>query len=91
MKDAETLVISGLVDRSLGNSVDKFPVLGDIPILGALFRSTRWNNNLTELVIFVTPTVYDAKSELNQERVQRREILIEQFKTAVEKDDLIID
>ena len=91
MKDDETLVLSGLVDRSFGNSVDKFPVLGDIPILGALFRSTRWNNNLTELVIFVTPTVYDAKSEFNQERVQRREQLIDQFKTAVEKDDLIID
>jgi len=91
MKDNETLVLSGLVDRSLGNSIDKFPVLGDIPILGALFRSTRWNNSLTELVIFVTPTVYDAKSEFNQERVQRREKLIEQFKTNADKNDLIID
>jgi pilus assembly protein CpaC len=91
MKDNETLVLSGLVDRSFGNSIDKFPLLGDIPILGALFRSTRWNNNLTELVIFVTPTVYDAKSEINQERVQRREKLIEQFKTNTKKDDLIID
>jgi type II secretory pathway component GspD/PulD (secretin) len=91
MKDNETLVLSGLIDRSIGNSVDKFPFLGDIPILGALFRSTDWNNSLTELVIFVTPTVYDANSELNQERVRRREQLIEQFKTNTKKDDLIID
>jgi pilus assembly protein CpaC len=91
MKDSETLVLSGLVDRSFGNSIDKFPFLGDIPVLGALFRSTRWNNSLTELVIFVTPTVFDAKSEFNQERVQRREKLIEQFKTNIKRDDLIID
>ncbi len=91
MKDGETLVLSGLVDRSIGKSIDKFPILGDIPILGALFRSTLWNNDLTELVIFVTPTVFDAKSEFNQERVQRREKLIEQFKTNAKKDDLIID
>lgn len=91
MKDGETLVLSGLVDRDIGNAIDKFPLLGDIPILGHLFKSTRWNNNLTELVIFVTPTVYDARSEFNQERVGRREKLLEQFKTTIKRDDLIID
>lgn len=91
MKDSETLVLSGLVDRSVGNSIDKFPILGDIPILGALFRSTRWNNDLTELVIFVTPTVFDARSEFNQERVERREKMLEQFKSNVKREDIILD
>lgn len=91
MKDDETLVLSGLVDRSLGESIDKFPLLGDIPVLGALFRSTRWNNDLTELVIFVTPKVFDAKSQFNQERVQRREDLIEHFKGKVDRDEVILD
>ena len=91
MKDGETLILSGLIDRSLGESINKFPILGDIPILGALFRSTDWNNNLTELVIFVTPTVFDAKSQFNQERVQRRADLIEHFKEKVDRDDVIID
>lgn len=91
MHDGETLVLSGLVDRDLGKSVDKFPLLGDIPILGALFRSTRWNNNLTELVIFVTPTVYDARSQFNQERVQRRDIILDQFKKNIKREDLILD
>ncbi len=91
MKDGETLVLSGMVDRDIGNAIDKVPLLGEIPILGALFKSTRWNNNLTELVIFVTPTVFDAKSEFNQEKIQRREKLIEQFKNNVDRDDLIID
>ena len=91
MKDGETLVLSGLIDRSVGESIDKFPILGDIPILGALFRSTDWNNDLTELVIFVTPTVFDAKSQFNQERIQRREDLIEHFKEKVDRDEVILD
>jgi len=91
MKDGETLILSGLIDRSLGESIDKFPLLGDIPILGALFRSTDWNNDLTELVIFVTPTVFDAKSQFNQERIQRREDLIEHFKEKVDRDEVILD
>ena len=91
IKSGETLVLSGLVDRLFDNLEKKVPFLGDIPVLGALFKSTRWNNELSELVIFVTPTVYDARSEFNQERVQRREKLIEQFKTNTKRDDLIID
>jgi len=91
MKDGETLVLSGLVDRSLGESIDKFPILGDIPILGALFRSTKWQNDLSELVIFVTPTVFDAKSQFNQDSVRRRQELIEQFMEKVDRDDVIID
>ncbi|MEE8233499.1 MAG: pilus assembly protein N-terminal domain-containing protein [Gammaproteobacteria bacterium] len=91
MRDGETLVLSGLIDRSVGESIEKFPILGDIPILGALFRSTDWNNDLTELVIFVTPTVFDAKSQFNQENVQRRQELIDLFKEKVDRDDVIID
>jgi pilus assembly protein CpaC len=91
MDDGETLILSGLVDRSVGESIEKFPLLGDIPILGALFRSTDWNNDLSELVIFVTPTVFDAKSQFNQERVQRRDDLIEHFKEKVDRDDVILD
>ncbi len=91
MKSEETLVLSGLVDRTLGESVDQFPFLGDIPILGYLFKSKAWRNNERELVIFVTPTVYDAKSEFNQEKVKLREQLLERFKTNVQRDDLIIE
>ena len=91
MKDGETLVLSGLVDRTVGESIDKFPILGDLPVLGALFRSTKWQNDLSELVIFVTPTVFDAKSQFNQDSIQRRIELIEQFQHKVERDDVILD
>ena len=91
MHDGETLVMSGLVNRDISEAVDKFPILGDIPVLGALFRSTDWNNKLTELVIFVTPTVFDAKSRYNQKRIQRSQELIDTFEKNVDRGDLIID
>jgi pilus assembly protein CpaC len=53
--DGETFVISGLVSRSLVNSVSKLPWLGDIPVLGAFFRSTSINIQDKELVMIVTP------------------------------------
>ena len=91
MKNKETLVMSGLVDRDIGKSVEKIPYLGDIPIIGSLFRSTNFNNNKTELVIFVSPTVYDAQSQFNQDRLQHREDLLERFKKNIGREDLILD
>ncbi len=54
-----TIVLSGLLRRDTGTSLDKVPFLGDLPILGALFRSKRFQNNETELVVFVTPVAVD--------------------------------
>jgi pilus assembly protein CpaC len=62
VKSGETIVISGLVQREQSNDIDKVPGLGDIPLLGALFRSKRFQNKETELVVFVTPTVVDANT-----------------------------
>lgn len=83
--------MSGLIDRDISEAVNKVPLLGDIPVLGALFRSTNWNNNKTELVIFVTPTVYDAKSEFNKNKVRRRQEMFEDFKEKIANEDLILD
>ena len=57
MKDGETLILSGLLDRRVIKTLTKFPILGDIPILGALFRSTRFRDSETELVFLITPKV----------------------------------
>ncbi len=91
MRDQETLVMSGLIDRDISENIEKIPLLGDIPVLGNLFKSTNWNNNKTELVIFVTPTVYDAKSDLNQSKVRRRQEMFDMFKKNIEREDLILD
>lgn len=51
----ESYVIAGLLSNSHDNSIDKTPGLGDVPVLGALFRSNAFQRNETELVIVVTP------------------------------------
>jgi pilus assembly protein CpaC len=55
VKDGQTLAISGLILDSQRNIVNKFPVLGDIPVLGTLFRSAQWQKQESELVVLVTP------------------------------------
>ncbi|MCK5497830.1 MAG: pilus assembly protein N-terminal domain-containing protein [Gammaproteobacteria bacterium] len=91
MRDGDTLVLSGLIDHTIGEDIEKFPVLGDIPILGALFRSTDYRNKLTELVIFITPTVFDAKSQFNRDNVQRSQDLINEFTERIDREDVILD
>jgi len=51
----QSFMIAGLLQNTGNNSVDKAPVLGDLPILGALFRSTKFQRSETELVVIVTP------------------------------------
>ena len=53
----ESFAIAGLLQNETNNNIDKFPWLGDVPILGALFRSHEFSTNETELVIIVTPYV----------------------------------
>ena len=51
----QSFMIAGLLQNTGNNSVDKTPFLGDLPILGALFRSTKFQRQETELVVIVTP------------------------------------
>jgi len=55
VNDGQTFAIAGLLSNLTRNVINKFPVLGDIPVLGALFRSTNYQKNETELVALVTP------------------------------------
>ncbi|HKJ72310.1 MAG TPA: type II and III secretion system protein family protein, partial [Gammaproteobacteria bacterium] len=55
LADGESFALAGLIKNENQNVVKKFPILGDIPILGALFRSTDFQQNKSELVIVVTP------------------------------------
>lgn len=54
MKDGETFVLAGLIDNSQSQSVNKIPGLGDIPVIGALFKSAGFQTGRSELVIFAT-------------------------------------
>lgn len=53
--DGESFVIGGLVSRNTASSVDKVPLLGDLPIIGAFFKSLNYSQEEKELVIVVTP------------------------------------
>jgi pilus assembly protein CpaC len=58
--DGESFVISGLVSQNTLGSVDKLPWLGDLPILGAFFRSTHIDRSDKELIMVVTPHLVQA-------------------------------
>lgn len=70
-RSGETIVLSGLLQRNISTDIDKVPFLGNIPVLGALFRSKRYQNKETELVVFVTPTIVDSKSAGLLDRVAK--------------------
>lgn len=55
LRDGQTLAIGGLLNDKAKEQISRFPMLGEIPILGALFRSSQYQTERTELVILVTP------------------------------------
>lgn len=81
----QTIVISGLVDVVGSNQIDKVPGLGDIPILGRLFRSDDFRANRTDLVIFVTPRVITPDSQQNIDAIDKSDRMLEDFKAEIGK------
>ena len=57
LRAGQSLVISGMFDGSSTKSLEKVPGIGDIPVIGELFRSRQYRRNKTELVIFITPRI----------------------------------
>ncbi|NJO70871.1 MAG: type II and III secretion system protein, partial [Oscillatoriales cyanobacterium RM1_1_9] len=59
LRDGQTLIVSGIIQDRDRVTVSKIPLLGDLPIIGALFRSTGRENERAEVVVLVTPNVLD--------------------------------
>jgi type IV pilus assembly protein PilQ len=59
LRDGQTLILSGIIQESDRVTVSKVPVLGDIPLLGSLFRKTNKNNQRNEVIVLLTPQVMD--------------------------------
>jgi pilus assembly protein CpaC len=55
LRDGESFAMAGLIRRDFQDTIRQFPILGSIPIIGTLFRSTNFQKEETELVIIVTP------------------------------------
>lgn len=63
LAEGQWLAIGGLLDNSVSESVDKIPLLGDIPILGTFFKSTSERQNRTELLVLVQPHIVEPSNE----------------------------
>ncbi len=63
LREGQHLAIAGLMDNTLQENVDKLPLLGDIPIIGALFRSKENRQKRTELLVIVTPRLVQPTDE----------------------------
>lgn len=80
VRSGQTLVLGGFVSREYASDRDQVPGLGNVPLLGNLFRANRVQRRETELAIFVTPVVVDQAHPDMQARVrQGREILDSAF------------
>ncbi len=90
MRVGQTLVISGLVSHELSDASNQVAGLGELPIIGRLFSSSSFRNRKTELVIFVTPQVYDAESEINKSSLERATTFLPQFNEATDRQ-IILD
>jgi type IV pilus assembly protein PilQ len=59
LRDGQTLILSGIIQESDRTTVSKLPILGDIPLIGALFRRTNRTNERREVIVLLTPQVMD--------------------------------
>jgi type IV pilus assembly protein PilQ len=57
VENGGTVVIGGIFTQTESNQVNKVPLLGDIPVVGNLFKNTARSTNRTELLVFITPKI----------------------------------
>ena len=59
LRDGQTLILSGIIQDQDRTTVTKLPILGDIPLLGALFRKSNRTNERREVIVLMTPQIMD--------------------------------
>ena len=64
-KNGQTVVLGGLISTNITDSEKKVPLLGDIPLLGWLFKRTKHDEIKTNLLVFITPTIIKDMEELS--------------------------
>ncbi len=90
VRNGQTVVVSGLVKRREIEAFDKIPLLGDIPLIGWLFRNSTINKNTTSLMIFLTPHVVYGANDLaaiyDKKIAERDEMMAASFGTDSDDD-----
>lgn len=82
VKDQQTVVIGGLMQETETRSKDKVPILGDIPVLGVLFSTTKREKKKTNLLLILTPHVIREQSDLRrifERKMQERQDFIDRY------------
>ena len=85
VKDRQTVVIGGLIQNRQVKDVTKVPILGDIPILGWLFKSSTDQNQKTNLLVFITPYIIDDFRDLDELRKVKEKEFEEQSRPTDKK------
>lgn len=72
VKDGETIILGGLISNSKKTTINKIPLLGDIPILGLIFRNKNYHDQKKEVVVFITPHILtnDNRQTVSRQRYQ---------------------
>ncbi|MGB5923944.1 MAG: hypothetical protein WBH36_17100, partial [Syntrophobacteria bacterium] len=86
VRDGQTVVIAGLVGDDVDVSVTKVPCLGDIPMLGWLFKSEKRTTRRTNLLIFLTPYIVATPQEAEEIYRQKASYMDELRGSATEQD-----
>jgi len=91
VRDGETIVISGIVKAEDSKSVSKIPLIGDMPVLGELFKSKEFNAGQSELVVFVTPRRTSSGANINTHVVDSAQKQIDDLKSTLKIDSALLE
>jgi general secretion pathway protein D len=84
-KDGETIVLGGIIRETVTATVNKVPLLGDIPLLGQLFKSSSKQKNKTELLVFLRPRIVRDSDDADLLRQKQIKDLSNDSKRVIEK------
>ncbi len=89
VKAGQTIVLSGLVNSEMTNDTTRVPGISNLPVIGRLFRSDNFKSGRTDLVILVTPNVFDPASTVNRERVEKGMDMRQRFERKLNNQDIV--
>ena len=76
LRSNQALLLGGLIRQSTGKTINKVPLLGDLPILGNLFKTTSYSKEKTELIIIVKPIIVNSYQEGNEITQEFKNLII---------------
>ena len=82
VRDQQTVIIGGLMRSLVNHSETKIPILGDVPVLGALFRTTTDQVQKTNLILILTPFIIREQSDLRtvfERKMQERQEFLDRY------------